>query len=135
MAPRRPAPGRPERLIPTAGPEIAYTGAFFEGSAQRLRAVGAAMIDIPNSSERLAPAAETLLGLATKGKLIHEDDRTLALQIGDVVARQTSSGWAIAAKADKEIVAARAVMVAVHRAMTAPRPSPRARGTFGSFRD
>lgn len=133
IVPRRPAPGRPERLVPSPGPEIAYTGAFFEGSAQRLRAAGAATIDIPNSAERLQPAAETLLGLAAKGTLRHEDDRQLALQVGDVVARQTPSGWAIAAKAGKEIVAALASMVAVHRAMVAPRPKTGTRGRFGSF--
>jgi phage terminase large subunit-like protein len=134
LVPKRLRPGAPEKLLPAAGPEIAYTGAFFEGSAQRLRATGAAMVDIPTSPERLAPAAETLLGLATKGLLIHEADPALAIQVGDVVARETTTGWALAARAGKEIVGATAVIVAVHRAMTAPRPPAAPSGGFGSFR-
>lgn len=121
LAPRRLKPGGPERILPIAGPEMIYTGSFFEGSAQRLRAAGAAMVDIPNSVERLAPAAESLLSLAVAGKLVHDRDPQLADQVGDVVARQAATGWHIAAKAGKSISSALAAMVAVHRAVTAPR--------------
>lgn len=123
LAPKRLHPRAPERILPVAGPEVAYTGAFFEGSAQRLRAASMAMVDIPNSQERLAPAAETLLGLALDGKLRHDDDKVLAAQMASVVQRPAPRGWHVSPAAGKVIVGAVAAMVAVHRAVTAPKTS------------
>jgi phage terminase large subunit-like protein len=134
IVPRRLYPGGPEKTLPAPGPEIVYTGSFFEGSAQRLRAVGAAMVDIPMSPERLRPASETLLNLAVDGKLIHEADAELAQQVADVRAREAPTGWHIAAKEGKPTTAAKAAMVAVHRAVTAPRAAPDEPILYGSFR-
>lgn len=123
LAPKRLSPRSPEKILPVPGPEVAYNGTFFEGSAQRLRAAGVAMVDIPNSAERLAPAAETILGLALDSKLVHEDDPVLAQHMRDVVQRPTPTGWHVTPREGKVIVSAVAAMVAVHRAVTAPRAS------------
>jgi hypothetical protein len=104
------------------GPEIAYAGAFFAGSAQRFRAESAALVDIPSTPERLTPAAEVLMQLVTGGVLLHDGDAELARQLGNVVAKPMPKGWKPEPiDPDEPIVAARAAMLAVHRAYTAPR--------------
>ncbi len=63
--------------------------------------------------------------------LLHESDAELAAQVGNVLARPAPKGWAINAAVDgrthqnRRIVGAQAAMLAVHRAMTAPRPPSR----------
>lgn len=107
------------------GPEIAYAGAFFAGSAQRFRAESAALVDIPSTPERLTPAAEVLMQLVASGVLLHDGDAELARQLGNVVAKPMPKGWKPEPiDPDEPIVAARAAMLAVHRAYTAPRWKP-----------
>lgn len=128
LAVYRTSPGGSERGRRMAGPEFAYHGSFFEGSAQTLRAERLVMIDLPSTPERLTPAAETLMSLVTSRQLVHDGDPELAEQIGSVVARPVPKGWAIDAATDlrtgqpRRIVGAQAAMLAVHRAMTAPKP-------------
>lgn len=107
------------------GPEIAYAGAFFAGSAQRLRAEGVALVDVPSTPERLAPAAETLMQHVSAGTLVHDGDAELARQLANVVAKPMPKGWKPEPlDPDQPIVAARAAMLAVHHAITAPRWRP-----------
>jgi hypothetical protein len=120
------SPRAKEYLRPRPGPEVAYHGSFFEGSAQRLTASGAVLVDVPSSHERLTPAAETLMRLVTDGQLIHDGDPETATQMSAVVAREAPKGWTVDA-ADgatpgehQRIVAAQAVMLAAHRALNAP---------------
>jgi len=114
------------------GPEFSYHGSFFEGSAQTLRAEHLVMVDVPSTPERITPAAETLMSLVTSRSLVHDGDAELATEIGNVLARPAPKGWAIEAAVDarthqsRRIVGAQAAMLAVHRAMTAPRPPSRA---------
>lgn len=136
LAPRRLRPGGPERVLPTPGPEIVYNGGFFEGSAQRFRAEGAAVLDVPispKSPERLRQAGDTLRSLAEQKLLVHEDDPELARQIGDVVERPGATGSYLMGRAGAPVIAAFAVMAAVHRAMTAPRPTT-STPVYGSFK-
>lgn len=107
------------------GPEIAYAGAFFAGSAQRFRAESAALVDIPSTPERLTPAAEVLLQLVTTGALVHDGNDELARQWANVTAKQMPKGWKPEPlDPEQPIVAPRAAMLAVHRALTAPRWKP-----------
>jgi phage terminase large subunit-like protein len=106
-----------ERHLMQAGPEVIYHGSFFEGSAQRLRKAGVVMVDVPDTGQQLTPAAESLRGLAIEGQLEHDGDRTLSREIGLVMAREAAKGWLPQAAGP----AARAAMLAVHRAITAPR--------------
>ncbi len=108
--------------VPMAGPEIVYHGAFFAPSAQKLERDRLVLVDIPDSNERLAPAAETLKGAALEGRLVHDGNPELARQIGAVNASPTTTGWRI----DNAEPAVRAAALAVHRAMTAPRAASRA---------
>jgi phage terminase large subunit-like protein len=110
---------------------LAYHGSFLEGSAQTLRAQRLVMVDVPSTPERITPAAETLMSLVTSRALVHDGDPELAAQVRHVRARPAPKGWAIDAAVDartnqpRPIVAAQAAMLAVHRAMTAPRPPSR----------
>jgi hypothetical protein len=79
------------------------------------------LLDYPSTPERVSPAA-SLMQLVTSRALVHEDDPDLARQLGRVVARPTAKGWAVASGTGEPIVAAQAAMLAVHRAMTAPKP-------------
>lgn len=107
------------------GPEIAHSGAFTAGLAQRFRAESAALVDIPSTPERLTPAAETLMQHVVAGSLLHDGDAELARQLGNVVAKPMPKGWKPEPiDPDAPIVAARAAMLAVHRAITAPRWKP-----------
>ncbi len=72
------------------------------------------------------------MSLVTSRALAHDGDPELAAQVGNVLARPAPKGWAIEAAVDarthhsRRIVGAQAAMLAVHRAMTAPRPPSRA---------
>lgn len=126
LMPKRYSPKGRERFVPVPGPEIAYHGSFFERSAQVLSAKGLALIDLPDSQERLAPASETLLELALSGKLAHDGDAELAAHVYAVDARPAVKGWTLSPHSDRvRIHAATAAMHAVHRAMTGPRPQSR----------
>jgi phage terminase large subunit-like protein len=131
-AAHRASPGGREILRGMPGPEFAYHGSFFEGSAQTMRAERLVLVDLPSTPERLTPAAETLMSLVTSRLLVHDGDPELEAQMGNVLARPAPKGWAIEAAIDtrtnqpRRIVAAQAAMLAVHRAMTAPRAPSRA---------
>jgi hypothetical protein len=116
-----------EHLVPTPGPEVAYHGAFFERSAQELaKQHGLVMIDVPDSQERLGPAAETLMEMARSRTVTHDGDPDLARQLDNIDAEPAVKGWKLTAHdPDKPIVVATAAMHAVHRAMTAQRPASR----------
>ena len=114
---------------PRPGPEVLHHGAFFESSRQRLERQGLVLLDFPSTAERIGPAAAVLMQLVTSGALVHDGDAELARQMARVVARPLPRGWSIASGTDEPIVAVQAAMLAVQRAMTAPRPvSRRVRG-------
>lgn len=117
-----------ERRVLRHGPEVIYHGSFFEGSAQRLRVSDVAVVNLPDTQVRLAPAAESLKGLVLEGRLVHEDDAQLAESIGRVNAVEAATGWYVQA-AD---VSARAAMVAVQRAVGAQQ-RPKAKPVFHSW--
>lgn len=82
-------------------------------------------MDLPLTTERFAPAAATVMQLATAGTLVHGGAHDLAGQFGRLLARPTPKGWALSSATGETIVAAQAAMLAVHRALTAPRPPSR----------
>ena len=110
-----------ERKVPMRGPEIAYNGAYFEGSAQRLRRDRAATVNEQQTRKRLSDAGGSLRTAVFEQRLVHDGGDTLARQIAGVRAEETETGWII----EQAGPAARAAMVAVHRAMTAPKAPAR----------
>lgn len=116
--------GRVHRMGRT-GPEVLHHGAFFEPSRQRLAKQKVVLLDVPSTPERLGPAAAALMQQVTAGALVHDGAAELGQQIGRVAARATPKGWAISSGTGESIVAAQAAMLAVQRALTAPRPPSR----------
>jgi hypothetical protein len=111
---------RREHRYLAPGPEVSYQGAFFERSAQGLRRRGVVTIVEHHTQQRLAPAAEQLMELATAGALVHDGDPELARQMGLVEAAEAARGWALQPPAEGgRIIAAKAGMLAVLRAMPA----------------
>ncbi len=111
-----PRPSRPDGIRAVPGPEVGYHGAFFEGSAQRLRARGVQTIDIVDSPERRAAAAETFHALALEGRIEHEDDPVLAHELAMVHMKEVAKGWQVVDAGP----AIRAAIHVVHRAALAP---------------
>lgn len=136
FARRRLVPGGPEVNLPTPGPEVMYHGAYFEGSAQRLRDEGIAARYEPASQAKLDEAADALrshVEVDAEKRLAQDGGAELARQMGNVLEHLTPTGRRLVAKPGKRIEAARAAMVAVHRAMKAERPPAAAPPIFGSF--
>jgi hypothetical protein len=75
----------------------------------------------------------TLMQLVTSGALVHDGDVELARQVGRVVAKQQPKGWSVESGTGEPIVAAQAAMLAVHHAMTAPKPVDRRMAMFASW--
>jgi phage terminase large subunit-like protein len=118
-------PGRDrETLREVPGPLLVYHGAFFEGSAQRLKAEGMHAENQPLSRERLAGATQTLRKLVidrSEGELVHDGGTALRDAIGNVVGTETPKGWYIEPLDPRyPIAAAQAAMVALERALLAP---------------
>ncbi len=115
-------PNAPEKRVPLRGPIVVYHGAFFEGSAQRLRADRMALEDVPQTREKLAAAVEALRGLVHDGRLSHDGSAPLAAAIANLDGEPSPRGWyPIARDPRVPIDPALAAAVAVDRAMTAPR--------------
>lgn len=110
------------------GPEVVCHGAFFEPSRQRLAGEGVVMLDVPSTPERLGPAAASLMQLVTSGMLTHDGDPETSRQMARITARPVPKGWALTSGTGEPIVAAQAAMLAVQRALTAPRAPERAAG-------
>jgi phage terminase large subunit-like protein len=124
---RRPGVRGQVRVRPAEGPEVSYHGAFFESSAQRLERDGIVMLDIPHTQERMAPAAELLLQLATAGALVHDGSHAFSRHVGAVSAKQDTRGWRLQLPTGggRRAEAAVAAMFAVSRAVLAPRAPSR----------
>jgi len=107
------------------GPEIAMAGAFTAGTHERFRSKGAIVTDIPSTPERLTPAAELLMPHLTRGIVVHDGNDEMARQWSNVTAKQMPKGWKPdAIDPSIPIVAPRAAMLAVDRALNARRYRP-----------
>ena len=114
-------PGGPVHHRRRPGPEFLHHGAFFEPSRQRLVKQGIVMLDFPSTAERLGPAAAALMQQVTARTLVHDGDGELGRQMARVVARTAPKGWSVASGTGEPVMAAIAAMLAVQRALTAPR--------------
>jgi hypothetical protein len=107
------------------GPEIALAGAFTAGTHERYRSRGAIVTDIPSTPERLTPAAELLMQHVSRGTVVHDGDEETARQWANVTAKQKPKGWQPEAiDPSIPIVAPRAAMLALDRALNARRWKP-----------
>lgn len=130
---RRLDPRLPEQKILAPGPEVLYHGAFFEGSAQRLRALDVTLTYVAHSHARLRAAADVLMEQVAGESLVHEGNARVAAQIGYVIEKPSTSGNLITVQPGRRAPAAFAVMFAVHRVLTAPEPPPDEPPVYGGF--
>lgn len=107
------------------GPEIAFAGAFTAGTQERFRSKGAVVTDIPSTPVRLTPAAELLMQHVTRGVVLHDGNEEMTRQWANVAAKQMPKGWKPEAiDPSIPIVAPRAAMLAIDRALNARRWRP-----------
>lgn len=111
--------GRREYPRKLPGPEVAYHGAFFHSTADRLGKDAFSVVDVPDSPARRAQSAEQLMELAINERLQHDGDPVLSQHMANVKADPVAKGWQVAPpSADRPIVAALAAMTAVLQAVT-----------------
>lgn len=117
----------PDLVRAVSGPEVGYHGAFFEGSAQRLRASGVQTVDLVDSPERQAAAAEVFHALALEARIDHPGDDDFDAELSRVARKEVSKGWRLVDAAPS----VRAAIYAVARAALEPTRAPK-RPTFRS---
>lgn len=115
-----------ERVRSARGPELTFGGAFTVGTKQRFRDQhGAIVRDVPSTPEALTPAAELLMQHVSRGTVVHDGDEETARQWANVTAKQKPKGWQPEAiDPSIPIVAPRAAMLALDRALNARRWKP-----------
>jgi phage terminase large subunit-like protein len=95
-----------------------YDPALFERSAQQLEAEGLPMEEVPQSDQRMVPAAQALFQLVVDGELEHDGDKDFARHMRNAVAVQArggDGGWRLkkgAGRMDAAISAAGTALLA-----------------------
>lgn len=104
------------------GPEFSYDPAYFHRSAAVLAGDGLAMVEFPQSDQRMIPASQTLYQLVVEGKLAHDGDPALARHVAAAVADQKPRGWRLTKPkgSRRKIDAAIATAIAAFRAQAEP---------------
>lgn len=72
-----------------------YDPRFFEVPAQLLIDEGLAMIETPQSPERMVPACGHAYGLIVNGQIVHDGSPTLTDHIKSAVQRTSERGWTL----------------------------------------
>lgn len=103
---------------PKPGPEFSYDPFFFERSAQLLSGEGLAMVEFPQSDQRMIPASQTLHDVIVEGGLAHDGDPILRRHILSAIADQKARGWRLSKPkgSQRKIDAAIAAAIAVYTA-------------------
>lgn len=95
---------------------ISYDPRFFDVPAKYLADEGIAMVEVPQSLERMTPAIGSLYELIQTGKLTHDVDDAFATQVLNAVARSNERGFTLAkGKSRGRIDAVIALALAVDR--------------------
>jgi phage terminase large subunit-like protein len=98
--------------------EVAYDPAFFERSAQALADDGVAMLEFPQSAQRMVPACGLAYEQILAGNVIHDDDPLSADQVKSAVPRDTDNGWRLSkGKSKRKIDAAITLVMGVARVL------------------
>ena len=97
--------------------QVAYDPRYFAESATALEDVGVAMLEIPQSPERMVPADGHLFDLvACDGAegIAHDGDHEFALQVNAAVRRSAERGWYLSkSRSKRHMDACRALSLAV----------------------
>jgi phage terminase large subunit-like protein len=105
--------------------ECAYDPAYFERSAQALSDEGVAMVEFPQSPQRMVPACGHAYELIVGGSVIHDDDPISAAQVTAAVPKASGEAWRLSKGRTKhKIDSAIALVMAIDRATTRPDEQP-----------
>lgn len=100
---------------------VAYDARFFDVPAKMLDDEGLAMVEMPQTVERMTPAVGQFLEMVKRGDLSHDGDPIFASQVLNGVARHNERGFTLAkAKSRGRIDAAVACALMVDRAVQPP---------------
>jgi phage terminase large subunit-like protein len=101
--------------------ELCYDPAFFERSAQALADEGLAMVEFPQSSQRMVPACQRAYEIICAGNMVHAGSPVFSDQVLSAAPRQTNEGWRLSkGKAKRKIDAAIGLVMALDRASRPP---------------
>lgn len=105
---------------------VAYDPAYFVRSAQVLEDDGLPMLEHPQSSARMVPAAQSAYRVICTRRLVHPGMPTFTDQVLSAATRQTDEGWRLSkGRAKRKMDAAIALAMAVHLAVIDdPAPPP-----------
>ena len=109
-----------------AGPAYAFDRLAFGESAEMLEQDGLAMVDVPMTAAVMGPPSTLVYELITTGRLVHDDDPTLAEHVANTTAVLTDRGMKITRSkhgSTRPNVACVAMVRAVAMAMQEP-PTP-----------
>ena len=114
------------------GPAFCYDPWGFREAATVLADEGLAMIELPQTNERLGPATRTLYDAVLERRIAHDGDPTLAAHLRNVLAVPLGDhGWRlrkISRNSARKIDGAIAAVMAVQQALAPPPPE-----RFGAF--
>jgi len=98
--------------------EVAYDPAFFERSAQALADDGVAMLEFPQSAQRMVPACGLAYEQIMAGNVVHDDDPMSADQVRSAVPRDTDTGWRLSkGRSKRKIDSAITLVMGVSRVL------------------
>lgn len=109
------------------GPLFAYDPWRFRAEADQLTGEGLAMVELPQTDQRMIPASQTFYEAIMRGLVAHNGDPALKRHVQSVTAEQRDRGWRISKPkgSKRKIDGAVAAAIALYHAMTTPPPAPR----------
>jgi phage terminase large subunit-like protein len=90
---------------------IAYDPRYFDLPAQQLVDEGLAMLEVPQSLERMTPAAGLAYEMVKRHEISHDGDPVLETQVLNAVARYNERGFTLAKSRSKDRIDAAVAMV------------------------
>jgi hypothetical protein len=103
----------------------AYDPAYFERSAQVLEDEGVAMLEFPQTHQRMVPACGHAFEMILAGQVVHDDDPVSAAQVTAAVPKVAGEAWRLSKGRTKaKIDSAIAMVMAVDVETTRPEPPP-----------
>ena len=101
--------------------EIAYDPAFFQRSADVLADDGLAMVEVPQSAQRMMPAAQMAYEAICSRRIVHDASDLFSEQVTAAVPRSSGEGWRLSkGRSKRRIDAAIALVLAVQAASQRP---------------
>lgn len=109
------------------GPLFAYDPWRFRPEAEALAGEGLAMVEFPQTDQRMVPASQAFFELIMKNRIAHDGDPRLKAHVQNVTADQRARGWRMSKPAGsrRKIDAAIATAIAVYMAQITPQPTKR----------